>query len=126
MTFSELEPTVMSNSFVSLEPIKMEADPFRVLGPVAFLQGPSTLTDEQFAAAYGKYQLMYPPEATSYSFTQTSPSTRWVIPHTLTFAPSVTITDLTGAVVITEIVFVSPTLIHSISMYPFAGYAHLS
>lgn len=126
MTFSELEPTIMPNGFVSLEPIKMEPDPFRVLGPVAFLQGPATLTDEQFAAAYGKYQLMYPPATTTYSFTQTSPLTLWIIPHTLTFTPSVTITDLSGAVVITEIVYVSPTLIHSISMYPFAGYAHLS
>lgn len=140
MIFLELAPTVFANSFVSLAPIEMPGtslftaleptrmiqDPFVVIEPSAFLQGATGLTDAQFAAAYGKYQLMYPSAPNSYSFKQTALSNLWVIPHNLTFVPSVTITDLTGAVVITEIVYVTPTLIHSISIFPFSGFAHLS
>jgi hypothetical protein len=125
--FFTLEPIQFTEQLVTLEPILMPQDPFSILEPSSMNIGPyGFASTAQFEAAYAKYQLEHPPEAIFHTFTQVSPSTLWVIPHPLNFSPSVTITDLTGTVVITDIVYVTPNLIHSISMNAFSGYAHLS
>lgn len=49
------------------------------------------------------------PVGTRLTYTQTSPSTEWVINHNLTGQPIVTVVDFAGTQVIGDVIYVSPT-----------------
>lgn len=88
----------------------------------------ATMTEVQDAivAYYESLPPAVSPAALSYTFTQPVPLATWVINHPLPYSPNVTITDSAGTVVATEIVYVSPTVIHSIAAGAFSGTARLS
>lgn len=62
--------------------------------------------------------------ATSMIFTQDIPSDTWVIPHTFTYDPSVTVQDTTGAEVAVAVSFQAGLVIVQ-AAFPFAGRAVL-
>lgn len=59
-------------------------------------------------------------------FTQSSPSTEWVIGHTLGGRPSITVVDSAGTVVIGEVKYDSNTQVTVSFTAAFSGYAYLT
>jgi hypothetical protein len=66
------------------------------------------------------------PDVLGYVHHQAVAATLWVIEHELSFAPSITVVDSSGRVVVTEVTYVSPTEIHVETTAPFSGTAYLS
>ena len=82
------------------------------------------------APANHNHDLLYAPASTisdvRHVFTQTEPSTEWIVDHTLGKNPSVEVVDTAGSRVQGDIKYESITRIVLSFMYPFAGKAYLN
>lgn len=101
-------------SKVFLSDLKGEKGDAGVVDPEAVEQLVENYLDENPAGLYVE------------TFIQSTPSSEWVITHSLPFQPAVTIIDSAGTRIETEIVYDGPTQIRSIASAGFSGTAYLS